>query len=158
MAADHNDADVRFASEMIVDHELAAQMVSMAGYQAGSSSVKKLAAEFGVARAAEVKLMSAWLTGWGVEIPKQSHDHEVSLPGVMTEDEWSEVGRAEGLAFDRLWLQMMIRHHQGAVTIAKAEEKAGQNPAAIALAKKLQVQQTAEVAAMQELLRRLVVR
>ncbi|MEU4191649.1 DUF305 domain-containing protein [Kribbella sp. NPDC026611] len=147
-----------FASEMILHHQQAAQMSSMAAYQANSSSVKKLAAQLDVVRAAEVKQLSAWLTGWGAKIPEQSHSHEVSLPGVMTEDEWSEVGRAEGLAFDRLWLRMMIRHHQGAITMAKAGERAGQNSAVVALAKKMQVDQTAEVAAMQQLLGRLVVR
>lgn len=156
-AADHNAADVKFASETILHHQQAAQLASTAGYQ-GSGSVKKLAATLDVARATEVKELSALLTEWGVEIPKPAHNHEEALPGMLTEDDWSETGRAEGPAFDLLWLRLMIRHHQGAVTMARAQQTAGQNPAAVALAQKLQSSQAAEIAVMQQSLRRLAAR
>ena len=47
---------------------------------------------------------------------------------MMTEDELSELGNATGAMFDRMWTQMMIKHHQGAVTMAKTEQAVGKNP------------------------------
>jgi uncharacterized protein (DUF305 family) len=57
--------------------------------------------------------------------------------------------------FDRLWITMMMGHHQGAVTMAMAQQKAGQSPAVAALAKKIQVRHTQEIATMRVLLRQL---
>ncbi|MFI7063448.1 DUF305 domain-containing protein [Kribbella sp. NPDC050124] len=81
----------------------------------------------------------------------QSVQHQV-VPGMMSEEEMSQLGKAKGAEFDKAWIQLMIKHHQGAVTMATAEQKDGKDPAAIALAKKIQAAQTAEIATMQNLL------
>jgi uncharacterized protein (DUF305 family) len=157
-AGEHNDADVTFAGHMILHHQQALQMASMAGYQATTPAVKQLATAIKAAQDPEIKLMSGWLTGWGEPVPSPSHgDHGPEMPGMMTEDEMSDLGNAKGTMFDRMWTQRMIKHHQGAVTMAKTEQVTGKNPAAIALAKKIQTTQTAEIAIMQRLLGRLPV-
>jgi uncharacterized protein (DUF305 family) len=74
------------------------------------------------------------------------------MPGMMTEEEMSTLGKQKGSMFDRMWIQMMIKHHQGAVTMAKAEQTNGKDPAAIALAKTIEKAQTTEIATMQRLL------
>ena len=160
-AATYNDADVTFATQMIPHHQQAVQMASMAGYQATTPAVKKLATAIKAAQDPEIKLMSGWLTSWGKPVPSPAHGgHNMSgeeMPGMMTEDEMSELGNAKGAMFDRMWTQMMIKHHQGAVTMAKAEQTNGKNPAAIALAKKIQSAQTTEIATMKRLLGQLPV-
>lgn len=151
-----NDADVSFATQMIPHHQQAVQMASMAGYQATTPEVKQLATAIKAAQDPEIKLMSGWLTGWGKPVPTPSHGGghggHGEMPGMMTEEEMSTLGKQKGSAFDRMWIQMMIKHHQGAVTMAKAEQTNGKDPASIALAKKIQAAQTAEITTMQGLL------
>jgi uncharacterized protein (DUF305 family) len=154
-AVDHNAADVTFASEMILHHQQALQMVSMAGYQASSPTLKRLAAGVQAGREPEIKQLTAWLTSWGEKIPGQAHDHEETMPGWLTQNELHDLGSAEGVKFDRRWIQLMITHHQGAVTMATALQKAAQSPLVVALAKKIQVCQTKEIANMQLVLRQL---
>jgi uncharacterized protein (DUF305 family) len=120
--------------------------------------VKRLAAAIQAAQDPEIKVMSGWLTTWGKPVPSPqhgSHHGTDEMPGMMTEDELSELGRAKGSMFDRMWLQMMIRHHQGAVAMAKTEQTAGKDPAAVALAKKIEADQNREIATMKRLLGRL---
>ena len=74
---------------------------------------------------------------------------------MMTEDEMSSLGHATAATFDRMCVQMMIKHHQGAVTMAKTEQNAGKNATVIALAKKIETDHTTEIATMQRLLQRL---
>jgi uncharacterized protein (DUF305 family) len=151
-----NDADVSFATQMIPHHQQAVQMASMAGYQATTPEVKQLATAIKAAQDPEIKLMSGWLTGWGKPVPTPSHGGghggHGEMPGMMTEEEMSTLGKAKGAMFDRMWIQMMIKHHQGAVTMAKAEQTKGKDPASIALAKTIEKAQTTEIATMQRLL------
>ncbi|WP_350275119.1 DUF305 domain-containing protein [Kribbella sp. HUAS MG21] len=152
--AEFNEADARFASEMILHHQQATQLASMAGYRAGSAQVKQLAAKIGAAQEPEIKLLSTWLVGWGKPTPQQEHGHVEELPGMMTEDELHELGNLSRSAFDRAWLQRMIKHHQGAVTMAKAHRTAGKSPAAVALAQKIELARTQEIPVLQRQLQR----
>jgi uncharacterized protein (DUF305 family) len=153
-----NDADVTFATQMIPHHQQAVQVASMAGYQATTPAVKQLATAIKAAQDPEIKQMSAWLTSWGKPVPTPSHGgHDMSMPGMMTEVEMSDLGNTDGAMFDRMWTQMMIKHHQGAVTMAKTEQTAGKDAAAIALAKKIETDQNKEIAAMKRLLGQLPV-
>jgi uncharacterized protein (DUF305 family) len=159
-AGEFNDADVTFASSMIPHHQQAVQMASMAGYMATTPEVKQLATAINAAQAPEIKVMSGWLTTWGKPVPSPSHGghggHE-EMPGMMTEDEMSELGKQKGSMFDRMWILMMIKHHQGAVTMAKTEQTTGKDAASIALAKKIETDQNREIATMKRLLGQLPV-
>jgi len=159
-AGDFNDADVTFATQMIPHHQQAVQMANMAGYTATTPEVKKLAMAIKSAQDPEIKTLTGWLTSWGKPVPTPSHgDHSShEMPGMMTEDELSDLGNAEGAMFDRRWTQMMIEHHKGAITMAKTEQTSGKNAAAVALAQKIETDQNREIATMQRLLGRLPVR
>jgi uncharacterized protein (DUF305 family) len=156
-----NDADVTFASQMILHHQQAVQVASMAGYQATTPTVKQLASAIKAAQGHEMQQMSGWLTSWGKPVPSPSHgghDMSESMPGMMTEDEMSELGNAKGAMFDRMWTLKMINHHGGAVTGSKTEQTTGKNTAAIALAKKIETDRTKEIATMHRLLGQLPAR
>lgn len=159
-AEDHNDADVTFASHMVLHHQQAVQMSGLAKWQATSPEVKQLAVAITTVQEAQLKQMSGWLTGWGEPVPAFSHsghDSEDPIPGLLTEDEIRQLGRTKGTMFDRVWIQLMIRHHQGAVAMAKTQQTSGKSPAAIALAKKTITDQTAQIAALKRLLGQLPV-
>jgi uncharacterized protein (DUF305 family) len=158
-AGDFNDADVAFATQMIPHHQQAVQMANMAGYNATAPEVKKLATAIKAAQDPEIKTLSGWLTSWGKPVPTPSHgDHSAhEMPGMMTEDELSDLGNATGARFDRLWTQLMIEHHKGAITMARTERTTGRNAAAVALAQRIETAQNREIATMQRLLGRLPV-
>jgi uncharacterized protein (DUF305 family) len=152
---DHNDSDVMFATMMIPHHRQAVEMADMALKKAKSASVKQLATAIKGAQDPEIKQMSGWLTGWGKPVPSPGMSHSVPGGGMMTEQEMADLGKASSVAFDRMWVQMMIKHHQGAVAMAKTELASGQSTKAIALAKKIEMAQNAEIATMQKLLTKL---
>ncbi|MGC4939940.1 DUF305 domain-containing protein [Kribbella sp. DT2] len=157
---EHNKADVIFASQLILHHQQAVQMAGMSEYFAKTAAVKRLGTSLKGVNAVEVRQMSALLVAWGEPIPSPSHsDHSVSdaVPGMMTEEELSDLGDADGELFDRMWTQMMIRHHRGAVAMAKIQQAAGKNPAMVGLAKKILTRQNAEIATMQRWLGQLPV-
>ncbi|GAB3840252.1 DUF305 domain-containing protein [Kribbella italica] len=158
-AGEFNDADVTFATEMIPHHQQAVQMAGMAGYNATTAEVKKLATAIAAAQDREIKTMTGWLTLWGKPVPSPSHGgHNMpEMPGMMTEDEMSDLGDTRGAMFDRMWTEMMIEHHKGAITMAKTEQTTGKNADAVALAKKIETDQNREIATMQRLLGRLPV-
>jgi uncharacterized protein (DUF305 family) len=72
--------------------------------------------------------------------------------GMMSDDEMAELENASGAAFDQMFLTMMIEHHEGAITMAKDEQRDGKDAAAIALAKRIETTQTDEIKLMRKLL------
>ena len=74
------------------------------------------------------------------------------MPGMMSDEQLSQLTGATGAEFDRMFLEMMIVHHQGAVRMAETELADGANPDAKALAESIKTSQTAEIATMQQLL------
>jgi len=152
---DHNDSDVEFANGMIPHHRQAVEMADIALEKAKSTSVKQLATAIKAAQDPEIQQMSGWLTGWGKPVPSPGMAHAMPAGSMMTEQEMTDLGKASGAAFDRMWVQMMIKHHQGAVAMAKTEQTAGESTKAIELAKKIETAQNAEIATMQKLLSQL---
>lgn len=152
---DHNDQDVMFATMMIPHHRQAVDMAGMALEKGQNATVKQLATAIKAAQDPEIQKMSGWLTNWGKPVPTPGMGHAMSGSGMMTEQEMTNLGKASGAAFDKLWVQMMIKHHQGAVAMAKTEQSKGQSMDAKALAKQIETGQNAEIATMQKLLQQL---
>lgn len=155
-----NSADVTFASEMIPHHQQALEMAQIAEQRASNAQVKELAARIKKAQDPEITTMSGWLRQWGQPLPSASADHgghggHGAMPGMMSEQEMKDLMGASGTTFDRMFLQMMIRHHQGAVQMANTEQQQGQDPQARQLAAKIAADQTAEIKEMQDLLTKL---
>ncbi len=150
-----NDADVAFATAMIPHHGQAIEMADLALQQAASSRVTTLAKAIKAAQNPEIRTMSGWLTAWGKPVPAPTgmqHDGQSPMPGMMTTQEMADLEKTRGADFDRMWVQMMIKHHQGAVTMAKTEQTAGTSAQAIDLATKIAADQTREIATLQRVL------
>jgi uncharacterized protein (DUF305 family) len=156
-AAAFAGADVIFATEMISHHRQAVMMASIAPDRASSAEVKALAAKIEAAQQPEIDTMSRWLRGWGKPVPEDSMEHGVAghqgMPGMMTAEEMDDLNAATGAEFDKLFLTMMIEHHEGAVEMAKKEQQNGRSADAKVLAAKVEKDQTAEIAQMRGLLR-----
>lgn len=158
--APKNKADVTFASMMIPHHAQAISMADMAIEQATNPKVKALAPKIKAAQNPEIKLMSGWLTGWGAPVPTADGGSDMSgmkgmgdqTGGMMSDKEMTALKNATGSAFDRMWLQMMVKHHQGAIDMAKTALDQGANPGAKKLAKSIIDSQSAEIAEMNSIL------
>ena len=159
-SAAHNDQDVAFATGMIPHHGQAIEMADMALASAQSTEVKTLAQQIKDAQDPEIQTMSGWLQEWGQPVPAptaaaegEGHMGHGSMDGMMSQQQMTELHQAQGESFDRMWLQMMIEHHQGAVTMSQQEIDSGENPAAVQLAEQIISGQQAEIQHMQQLLK-----
>ncbi|MFD6033664.1 DUF305 domain-containing protein [Streptomyces griseoincarnatus] len=151
----HNAADVAFAKGMIPHHRQAVEMADLAPGRAQSPEVKKLAADIKKAQDPEIKTLSGWLTSWGEEVPAEgAMDHSMhgGMEGMMTDEEMAELKEASGKAFDTAFMEMMIKHHEGAVEMAKTEQADGAYAPATKMADAIIASQSAEITQMNELL------
>ncbi|MGW6503386.1 DUF305 domain-containing protein [Nonomuraea angiospora] len=148
-----NDADVMFAQMMIPHHEQAVEMADLASTRASDPEVKELAAKIKAAQDPEIQTMKGWLTEWGKPAPEGGMGHD--MPGVMSEEDMKKLEAAKGKAFDKLFVQQMIAHHNGAIAMAKTEQTGGSDPRATELAKTIETTQQAEVEQLQKILDRL---
>lgn len=162
-AAQHDSADVTFAQQMVVHHEGAIAMADLAADRAGDQRVKDLAARIRAAQSPEIEQMTGWLEAWGEPTGGTTasgtdgtrgmhHGDGGSAAGMMTDEQMGQLSAASGSAFDRMFLQMMVVHHQGAVAMSQQEQASGSSPEAKALAASIVTSQTAEIAEMQQLL------
>jgi uncharacterized protein (DUF305 family) len=168
----HNQADVTFATEMIPHHAQAVSMSELAAQQASSPRVKELAARIEATQQPEIDEMSGWLRAWdapvpdtnapgmggmdhgnmsGINHPGMSHGSG-AMPGMMSQQQMQQLSQAHGAAFDTMFLQMMIGHHQGAVTMSQTELADGENPDAKTLAQNISTAQRREITEMQTML------
>ncbi|MFI1002443.1 DUF305 domain-containing protein [Streptomyces galbus] len=153
----HNAADVAFAQGMIPHHRQAVEMAGLAPERAGSAEVKKLAAAIRQAQDPEIRTLSGWLASWGEEVPAGgAMDHSLhggaDSGGMMTMQEMDELEKASGKAFDTAFLEMMVKHHQGAVAMAEAEQADGAFAPARKTAGRIVTSQSAEIEQMNRLL------
>jgi uncharacterized protein (DUF305 family) len=164
----HNQADITFLQAMIPHHTQAVEMSKLAAQRASSPQVKDLAAGIEAAQQPEIDQMNAMLQAWnasmsatnGPSMSGMNHGNmggtaqtaHGSMAGMMSDQQMQQLNTVSGPAFDRMFLQMMIQHHQGAVTMAKTELTDGQNPEAKALAQTIIDAQQREITEMQTLL------
>lgn len=154
-----NEADVTFAQQMIPHHEQAVEMAQMAQGRAESEDVLSLAEGIEAAQGPEIETLTGWLETWGEDVPASGMDHgdmghgsPDAMPGMMDEGQMNELMAASGADWDRMFLEMMIEHHEGAIEMAKVEVEQGENPDAVALAEKIISDQQAEITQMKDLL------
>ena len=160
-ASENSAADVAFAQLMIQHHLQAVEMADMAIANAESPQIVSLAQEIESGQEPEIQRMQAWLRDWGADEQmddmSSSMQHDMggmSSSGMMTADEMSALSEAPKLEFDSMWLQMMIRHHQGAVTMAEEIRRTTSESDVDSLANEVIAAQTAEIQRMQDLLTR----
>lgn len=157
-AGAHNNADVTFVTDMIPHHAQAVQMADMALTQATSAEVKKLASAIKDAQDPEIQTMSGWLQSWGQPAPDTMGGHDMASMGssdeggMMSTQEMSDLGEVNGAGFDSMWLELMIKHHRGAVASAQTELTSGSSAEAKKLAQDIVDAQNREITEMTSLL------
>lgn len=149
------EADVRFMQGMIAHHAQAVVMSRLAASRRASPRVLKLANKIDQSQAGEIVLMQDWLRAHGQFVPDTSAWRTMTMPGMLTADDLARLGRARGSAFDRMFLQMMIRHHQGALSMVAdlfATPRAAQDVDLNVFANDVENVQTTEIGLMRQML------
>jgi uncharacterized protein (DUF305 family) len=167
-AAAHNEADMMFARMMIPHHEQAIEMSDMILEKQGiDPRVVDLATQIEAAQGPEIETMQGWLNQWGMsDMPGHSGDMPghggmkdsdmagmPGMEGMMSPAQMDALENATGVEASKLFLTAMIKHHQGALTMAQDEIKNGQFPDAVAMAKSILESQQKEIDTMNEILK-----
>ncbi|MFL5501787.1 MAG: DUF305 domain-containing protein [Gemmatimonadaceae bacterium] len=161
----YTEADVRFMSGMIHHHSQAIVMARWAQSHGANPAVQRLANRIINAQQDEILTMQNWLrdrrqpvpeaTATGMAMSMGGMQHEMLMPGMLTEAQMKQLDAARGPEFDRLFLTYMIQHHKGAVSMVKDlfdSYGAGQDEVVFKFASDVNVDQTTEIARMDKLL------
>lgn len=158
-------ADVHFMSAMIGHHAQAIVMSGWAPTHGGSASIRTLAERIINAQQDEIATMQQWLRDrlqpvpdarvTGMPMMMNGAEHEMLMPGMLTEAQMKQLDQARGPEFDRLFLTFMIQHHRGAVSMVKElfdSYGAGQDETVFKFASDVNVDQSTEIARMEKML------
>jgi uncharacterized protein (DUF305 family) len=151
-------ADVRFMQGMIGHHAQALEMAALLPERTDREDMRLLAKRIDVSQADEIRMMQRWLEARGQEVPGPHAHHAPGaplMPGMLTAEEMSHLATAKGDAFDRLFLELMIKHHEGALTMVKelyATAGAGQESEMYAFASDVDADQRMEIGRMRGML------
>ena len=157
----HTDADVKFMQGMIGHHAQAIEMTELLKTRTSSEAMRKLALRIEVSQADEIKMMQEWLRSRGADVPSEHahHMHGATLmPGMLTPEEMARLAAATGVEFDKLFLEFMIKHHGGALTMVEelfASAGAGQDSDIFAFASDVEADQRMEIDRMGAMLKEL---
>lgn len=152
-SADVNDADVMFASMMIVHHEQAIEMSDIVLAADGvDPAVVDLAQEIKAAQGPEIEQLESWLDEWGVSPEDRDATGMDHGDGMMSDEDLAALQAADGPEASRLFLEQMIVHHEGAVEMAQAQVDDGSDTDAVELAQRIIDAQTGEIQVMNDLL------
>ncbi len=179
-ASTHNDADVAFTQSMIAHHQEAIDMSGAVIIRGTTPQVRSLAQRIKAAQDPEMRLMTTWLQQWNIDpasldqpMGNAGDDHSMAtdstivdgapggaptgsaappMSGMMTTPQQEEFDAASGVVLDRLFLELMIAHHTGAVSMAEEQIPAGANSEVTKLATDVKATQEREIKEMQILL------
>ena len=158
-------ADVEFVTGMISHHAQAIEMGNLAPGRAEGRAVNVLAARVINAQADEIVIFQQWLEDRGLPVPEarpmpvrmmmDGVEHEMMMPGMLTDAQMTELEQASGADFDRAFLTFMIQHHEGAIAMVERlldSPGAAQDEMVFKFASDIHAEQTFEIRRMQQIL------
>lgn len=151
-------ADVEFMQGMIAHHAQAIHMSRMAEAHRASPRVLKLSIKIDQSQLPEIRIMQGWLRHYDQFVPDTSSWRTMTMPGMLTPEQLKALDAATGVDFDRAFLNLMIQHHEGALTMVKdllASPGAAQEVDVNVFANDVVTAQTAEIGIMREMLAQL---
>lgn len=151
----YTEADVAFMQGMIAHHAQAIHMSRMAPSHGASPRLARLAHKIDLSQAGEIALMQGWLRANGQVAPDTSSWRTMMMDGMLTTEQLAQLDAARGPAFDRLFLEGMIYHHEGALTMVEdlyASPRAAQDVDVSVLANDIVTTQRAEIGLMRRML------
>ncbi|RZT85358.1 uncharacterized protein (DUF305 family) [Pseudonocardia sediminis] len=147
----HNDADVTYVRDMIGHHAQGVELADLVPARTATPAVRDVAALIDRQQGVEIDQLRGQLRSWNLE-PAGS-TMSAGMAGMASPDTLARLRDTRGAAFDRLWLQAMITHHEGAVAMARTELDAGVQRGARNSAQNVIAVQQAQIDTMNGLLR-----
>lgn len=165
----YTKADIEFMNGMIAHHAQALLMASWAESHGASPTIRTLTERITNAQKDEIVGMQKWLRDRHQPVPEPNPhgmmmnmggmQHQMLMPGMLTEDQLKQLDAARSREFDRLFLVFMIQHHQGAVSMVNnlfATTGAAQDITVYKMASDISADQTTEIERMQKMLASMV--
>lgn len=143
--------EIMFAQMMIPHHKQAISMSESAMKKSQNAGILKLSREIKEVQSSEIAQLTYWLKATNSSM---TMDHEMSMSGMLTKKELGSLNSLSGLQFDRKFLQLMIKHHKGAIEMLVLISDS-RNSEAKALAKSIESAQSNEIKTMKLLLNKL---
>ena len=147
-ASAFSGTDIMFAQMMSPHHQQAVDMSTLAETRTTNPEVLALAKQIKDAQAPEIKQMTAWIESSG---SSTDMGHDMGMGGMLTDEQMTALENAQGAAFDKLYLEGMIGHHEGALQMATMIENSS-NSEAKELAANIIKSQSAEIEKMKQML------
>ncbi|HEY8544618.1 MAG TPA: DUF305 domain-containing protein [Acidimicrobiales bacterium] len=152
--------DVGFARDMARHHDQAVELSELVRDRTDDPDIRQLARDIALTQQAQIGEMRGWLDAWGlpptsVDPPMQWMDHgdpDTPMPGLADDDEIAALTAARGVEAETLFLELMIRHHEGGIHMAEAAAGTAGEEFVRRLAGGMAESQQAEIAYLQDLL------
>lgn len=158
-ALPHTEADVRFMQGMIPHHAQALEMSALVEERTDNRDIRLLAKRIDISQRDEIGLMGRWLQARGEEVPGEHAHHMMGdhglMPGMLTPAQMAQLREARGPDFDRLFLEFMISHHEGALFMVRelfSSPGAGQETEISTFASHVDADQHIEIQRMRQML------
>ena len=160
-----SSVDAGFARDMLVHHQQAVVMAGTTRDRTGDAAVRLLAYDIETQQLTETGVFKGWLDVWGLLAESDNepmswmaggHMHMQSgglMPGMATTAELTTLKSLTGRALDIMFLQLMIRHHQGGIPMAQYAAEHAQTAYVRTAARKMADAQSLEVVNMEKMLR-----
>lgn len=153
----YTEADVRFMQGMIPHHRQALIMTELVRRYATTDAVRQMALRMEISQRDEIALMETWLRNHGepTRLPGTEAGEMPMMPGMLSAEQMEELRGARGVEFDRLFLEYMIQHHQGAIEMVTklfATPGAAQESTVFKFAEDVDADQTMEIQRMRRVL------
>ncbi|MFB9908343.1 DUF305 domain-containing protein [Allokutzneria oryzae] len=157
-----NDADSLYVERMIPHHAQALEMTRLVPSRAVSEPVKAIADRIEKSQAPEIEAMKGWLRNNGKPVPETGAGHgghgsdtsqHVGMPGMATPQQLQELAALTGPAFERRFVELMIAHHEGALTMAEEVRRSGADVFVGEMADDVVATQSSEITRMRSLLK-----
>ena len=145
-------ADVMFVQEMIPHHQQAVELGAMVPQHTSNADLITLAGEIMKQQQPEINVMKTQLVQWGVNPDDPTSIHAGHMNGMVDDATLAKLKTLQGAEFDKLWLQSMISHHQGAIEMSETEVSKGQSSDMTALARDIITAQQTEIDQMKKML------
>ncbi|MDA1207011.1 MAG: DUF305 domain-containing protein, partial [Proteobacteria bacterium] len=117
------EQDVRFLQDMVAHHQQAVDMSVLASNRTNNEPLLDIANRIGVGQRDEIDLMNAWLSDRGQPLTREMSEHSMmehhQKMGMASAEAMQELANASGNDFDSLFLELMMRHHEGALKMIK---------------------------------------
>ncbi|HEY8453423.1 MAG: DUF305 domain-containing protein [Micromonosporaceae bacterium] len=158
MTPSYTAADVEFMQGMIAHHAQALRMTSLVPERTDREEIVLIARRIEVGQQDEIDRMAAWLERRGEAVPDGDHHHHHAggelMPGMLTEEQFAQLEAARGAQFDRLFLELMTYHHEGALTMVADLLAAGgaQDPEVFDIVSHIEADQRIEINRMRGML------